>query len=64
MLVLSRKPTEAIIIAGNIKIYVIDIKGGKIRLGIEAPPEVTVHRREIADLIATKGDEKAKTANR
>jgi len=57
MLVLSREIDEEIIIGDNIVIKVIDIekfrgKGGRVRLGIEAPREISVHRREVADQIA------------
>ena len=47
MLVLSRKKNESIIINDNITVTVIEIRGDKVRLGIEAPKDVTVHRREI-----------------
>ena len=47
MLVLSRKLGESIIIEGNIKITVVDIDRGKIRLGVEAPRNKTVHREEV-----------------
>jgi len=51
MLVLSRKKNECIIINENITITVIEIRGDKVRLGIEAPKEVSVHRREVYDAI-------------
>lgn len=47
MLVLSRKKDEAIRIADNIVITVVDIRDGKIRLGITAPRDVPVHRQEV-----------------
>ena len=47
MLALTRKKNEAIIIGGDIKITVIDIKDGKVRLGIEAPKDVNIHREEL-----------------
>jgi carbon storage regulator len=47
MLVLSRKWNERIIIGDNIIITVVDIRGDHIRLGIEAPLEVSVHREEV-----------------
>jgi carbon storage regulator len=53
MLVLSRKRDERILIADNIVITVVDIRGDKVRLGIEAPKEVPVHREEVARKIAT-----------
>jgi carbon storage regulator len=51
MLVLSRKKNESIIINDNIVVTVIEIRGDKVRLGIEAPKEVTVHRREVYEAI-------------
>jgi carbon storage regulator len=51
MLVLSRKKNESIIINDNITVTVIEIRGDKVRLGIEAPKEVTVHRREVYEAI-------------
>ena len=47
MLVLSRKKDEKIIIGDNITLMVIEIKNDKVRLGIEAPREITVHREEV-----------------
>lgn len=48
MLVLSRKKGERIVIAGNIVITVLDIRGGeKCRLGVEAPREISVDRQEV-----------------
>ena len=51
MLVLSRKKNESIIINDNITVTVIEIRGDKVRLGIEAPKHVTVHRREVYEAI-------------
>ena len=47
MLVLSRKKDQSIIINGNVRVMLIEIRGDKIRLGIEAPKDVTVHREEV-----------------
>ena len=47
MLVLSRHKNEAIVIDGQIKVTVVEIKGDKIRLGIEAPREIAVWREEL-----------------
>lgn len=52
MLVLSRYRDEAIRIGDDIIITVIDIRGDKVRLGIEAPSDVSVHRQEVYDAIA------------
>ena len=51
MLVLSRKKNESIVINNDIKIVVVEIRGDKVRLGVEAPREVPVHRREVYDAI-------------
>lgn len=51
MLVLSRKKNESIVIRDNIVVTVVEIRGDKVRVGIEAPKEVTVHRREVYDKI-------------
>jgi carbon storage regulator len=51
MLVLSRKTNASIVINDNVIVTVVEIRGDKIRLGIEAPRDVTVHRREVYDAI-------------
>lgn len=60
MLVLSRQRDESIIIGDNIKITIVDIRGDKIRIGIEAPAEISVHREEVYDAI--QRDKQAETA--
>lgn len=47
MLVLSRRPNESIVVNDTIVITVIEIRGDKVRLGIEAPRDVPVHRSEV-----------------
>ena len=51
MLVLSRKRSESIVINENIVITVVEVRGDKVRLGIEAPREVPIHRSEVHDAI-------------
>ena len=51
MLVLSRKKNESIVINDDITIVVVEIRGDKVRLGIEAPKEVPVHRNEVYEAI-------------
>jgi carbon storage regulator len=51
MLVLSRQRDESIIIGDNIIITIVDIRGDKVRLGIEAPTEIPVHRQEVYEAI-------------
>lgn len=51
MLVLSRKKGQSIIIGDNIEITVVEIQGDMVRIGINAPREVTVHRQEVFEQI-------------
>ena len=51
MLVLSRKKDERIMIGDSISIMVVDIRGDKVRLGIDAPSEISVHRQEVYEAI-------------
>ena len=51
MLVLSRKKNESIVINNDIVITVVEIRGDKVRLGIEAPKDVPVHRQEVYEAI-------------
>ncbi|OGS70654.1 MAG: carbon storage regulator [Firmicutes bacterium RBG_13_65_8] len=51
MLVLTRKRNQSIIIADEIEITVLDIRGDQVRLGVKAPRTVSVHRREVYDEI-------------
>lgn len=51
MLVLSRKKNEIINIGNNVKIMVVDIRQGKVRLGITAPRELQVYRNEVTKAI-------------
>jgi carbon storage regulator len=51
MLVLSRQRDQTIIIGDDIEITVVDIRGEKVRLGISAPPHISVHRKEVYDSI-------------
>jgi carbon storage regulator len=60
MLVLSRQRDESIIIGDNIVVTVVDVRGDKVRLGIEAPREVSVHRREVYEAIQRENQQAAK----
>jgi carbon storage regulator len=51
MLVLSRKAGEAIVINDDVIVTIVEIRGDKVRLGVEAPKETPVHRREVFDAI-------------
>jgi len=58
MLVLSRKIGENLIIDGNIKIRVMEVKGNRVRLGIEAPADVSIVREELC-LLAPDSDRRS-----
>jgi len=51
MLVLSRKKSESVVINDDIVITVVEVRGDKVRLGIQAPREIPVHRKEVLDAI-------------
>jgi carbon storage regulator len=60
MLVLSRQRDESIVIGDNIVVTIVDVRGDKVRLGIEAPREVSVHRREVYEAIQRENQQAAK----
>ena len=49
MLVLSRKKNESIYVNGNIRVVIVDVRGDKVQLGVEAPSDVSVYRSEVLD---------------
>lgn len=51
MLVLSRKPGECVVIDGRVKVKIVRLDGDVVKLGIEAPPDVPIHRQEVYDEI-------------
>jgi carbon storage regulator len=51
MLVLSRKQTQAIKIGDEIEVCILEVRGGVVKLGVTAPPEVAVHRNEVYERI-------------
>ena len=55
MLVLSRKAEESMFIGDDIKITVLDIRGGQVRIGITAPQDIKIHREEVYDRIHQEG---------
>ncbi len=58
MLVLSRQRDESIMIGDDVEIIIVDVRGDKVRLGITAPKEIPVHRREIYDAIQREKKQK------
>ena len=56
MLVLTRQRDESIMIGDNIKVTIVDIRGEKIRVGVEAPKDVGVHRQEVYDAIRRENE--------
>lgn len=61
MLVLSRHRDESIMIGDNIVITVVDVRGDKVRLGIDAPTDIPVHRQEVYDAIQREKSQGEKT---
>ncbi len=65
MLVLSRHRDESIMIGDNIIITIVDIRGDKVRLGIQAPTDIPVHRQEVFEAIqrerSVKTDDQSKS---
>jgi carbon storage regulator len=62
MLILTRRIGESLQIGDNIKVTVLSVRGNQIQLGIEAPPEVAVHREEIYERLKREreqGDDKS-----
>ena len=51
MLILARKVGEAITIAGDITIKVLEVKGGQVKIGVDAPADITIHRNEVFEKI-------------
>ena len=51
MLVLSRKVDQVVVIGGNVRVMVVEVRGDKVRLGIDAPRDVPVHREEVYEAI-------------
>ena len=56
MLVLSRHRDESIMIGDDVRITIVDIRGDKVRLGIDAPQEIPVHRQEVYDAIKRENE--------
>ena len=59
MLILSRKPGETVVIDGRIRVKIMRVEGDVVKIGIEAPSEVSIHRQEIYDEIQRSNKEAA-----
>ncbi len=59
MLVLSRQKDESIMIGDDVEITIVDVRGDKVRLGINAPKSIAVHRKEVYEAIQREKKEKA-----
>jgi carbon storage regulator len=57
MYIVTRRINEALVIGQNLKVRIVGVKGQQVRIGIEAPRNVPVHRAEIADRIAADAEE-------
>jgi carbon storage regulator len=57
MLILSRKPGETVVIDGRIRVTVMRVEGEVVKIGIEAPAEISVHRQEVYDEIQRNNKE-------
>ena len=64
MLVLTRRINESIVINDNVSVLVVEVRGDRVRLGIEAPKNVTVHRKEVYDVIRNTDSETEKPKKR
>lgn len=64
MLILTRKQNESLIINGNIEVRVIATEEGKVKLGIDAPRSVEIHRKEIFERIQTENKESVVAAKK
>ena len=58
MLVLSRQKDESIIIGDDVEVTIVDVRGNKVRLGITAPKNISVHRREVYEAIQREKNQK------
>lgn len=56
MLILTRRVGEVLVIDDDIKVYILGVKGNQVRIGIDAPDDISVHREEIYKLIQSQTD--------
>lgn len=55
MLVISRRKDEGIVIGDDIRLTIVEVRGGRVRIGIDAPKEISVNREEVHDAIKRDG---------
>ena len=58
MLVLSRQRDQTIVIGDSIRVTIVDVRGDKVRIGVDAPRDITVHREEVSEAIQRELAEK------
>lgn len=63
MLILTRKDGETLMVGDDIQVQVLGVKGGQVRLGVNAPKDVAVHREEIYNRIKMSGDKETAKSN-
>ena len=64
MLVLSRQRDQSIMIGDDIEITIVDVRGDKVRIGINAPKSISVHRKEVYEAIHREQQENAKRSHK
>ena len=62
MLVLSRKKDEVIVVGDNIEITIVDVRGDQVKVGVNAPRSVSIHRKEIYDAIQSENKAAAQSS--
>jgi len=60
MLILTRRVGETLIVGDNVSVTVLGLAGGQVRIGINAPKHVAIHRQEVAERIAACNDKRSK----